>query len=193
MWHCRGPLSLLCQYSLPKYQSCVKIFYLYINSYASTSLSLLSFFSEFYFFPCHFLCTSTSTHDCLDYYPGIQLLAISPSSELLFFQSCKNDPSLLLRTQNCFIHAYKKALASNLTNLMSTQKSQTLYCEAVFIHYGTVDQCALLNVVVLCSYFLSFLFCLLLFLIPSFCLCYIDLVACKKDGLIKEQLIIVTS
>lgn len=111
---------------------------------------------------------------------GIQLLAISPSSELLFFQSCKDDPSLLLRTQNCLIHAYKKKLASSLTNLMSTQKSQTLYYEAVLTHHGSVGQWALLKVVVLCSYILSFLFCLLLFLIPSFCLCYIGLVARKK-------------
>lgn len=76
---------------------------------------------------------------------GIQLLAISPIFRAVIFPVCKNDPSLLLRTQNCFLHAYKKALASNLINLMSTQKSQTLYCEAVLTHHGSEGQWALLK------------------------------------------------
>lgn len=184
------------------YQSCVEIFYLYSNSYASTFLfSWFLLIHSFIFFLAISFVLLLLLMIALTLFLGIQLLLISPSSELLFFQSCKNDPSLLLRALNSVIHAYKKALSSNLTNLISTQKSQTLYCEAVLTHYGSVGQCALLKIVVLCSYFLSFLFCLLLFLIPSFCLCYIDLVACKNkqtnkqktNGLIKEHLIIVTS
>lgn len=128
-------ISKLCRDFLSLY----KFFCLYI------SFSWFFLIHSLIFFSFHLFCTSTSTQDCLDYYPGDTTFSNFPHLRAVIFPVCENNPSLLLRTQNYFLHAYKKALASNLINLMSTQKSQTLYCEAVLTHHGSEGQWALLK------------------------------------------------